>query len=178
MHCHLRALKTYGVAVDRNVIDTRNGRRDALIIIVVMTYACKKLVQGRVVVQGGGRRLRTSTCRRAGVQLVTDDGALGRGYYLAGGMRERQGRQVGGGFFAAPLRPWQGAEQEKLGGRQGLFTGILTAIRVRRQAGVLVRQVLSGFPSAPVPHVRVGSCTERRARSPPRNKYGNQKTKI
>jgi len=78
-----------------------------------------------------------------------------RGYYLDG-MRERQGRHVAG-FFSAPLRPRQRAEQQELSGRRGLFASILTAIRVRRQARVLVRLVLSGLASAVVPHVRVGS---------------------
>lgn len=68
----------------------------------------------------------------------------------------RQGHDV---FFSATHRPRQGAEQEELaGGRRRLFAGILTAIRVRGQARVLVRLILPGLPSAPVPRVRVRSC--------------------
>lgn len=72
---------------------------------------------------------------------------------------------VGGGggvLFRAPppLRSGQRrAEREQLDGRRrAVARTVLTAIRVRRQAGVLVSQVLSGLPSAPVPHVRVRTC--------------------
>jgi len=112
-------------------------------------YYFRTLRQGGEVVQGGRRPSVTVT-------TVFVSGGFGRrGYYLDG-MREWQGRQVGG-FFSAPLRPRQRAEQQELSGRRGLFADILTAISVRRQARVLVRLVLPWLPSAVVPHVRVGS---------------------
>lgn len=118
------------------------------------------LRQGGGIVQGGRRSV-------SGPAVFVTGGGLERG-----GLCERPGWQVGV-FFNALLRSRQGAEQEELGGWRMLFAGILTAIRVRRQARVLVRLVLSGFLSAPVSHVRVGSCT----RWPPRTREFTKKKK-
>lgn len=124
--------------VNNNIISCR-----VIIFNFIESRQCGKVVQG-------GRR------PSAVATTVFVSGGFGRrGYYLDG-MREWQGRQFGG-FFSAPLRPRQRAEHQQLSGRRGLFAGILTAISVRRQARVLVRLILSGFPSAVVPHIRVGS---------------------
>jgi len=103
-------------------------------------------------VEHGGRRSSS-----AAVLVAGRGGRLGR----CGVHRVRE-RQWDVFFNASPHGARQGAEQQELAGRRGLFAGILTAIRVRRQARVLVRLVLSGLPSAPVPHVRVRSCVARR----------------
>jgi hypothetical protein len=128
------------------------------VLRIVIVIIFKVLRQSGEVVQGGRRPSAVATTATTTVVFVS--GEFGRrGYYLDG-MRERQGRHVAG-FFSAPLRPRQRAEQQELSGRRGLFAGILTAIRVRRQARVLVRLVLPGLASAVVPHVRIGSCQRR-----------------